>query len=261
MPLNSEFYIVNSAFKDHFSKTSADYATYRPTYPTQLVDELAKISPATNLALDIACGTGQLSVLLADRFNQVIATDASASQIEKATPHPKVTYRTALAEYSGLPDQSVDLITVAQAAHWLDLEKFYTEVGRIAKRNAAIALITYGILHVEGEEIDNVIQDFYYKIIGPYWPAERRHVEDGYRNLPFPFRETQIPNLAIEVQWRLQDLVGYLKTWSAVTAASKALGTNPMARFEKDLSKDWSDPELKRRVRWPLSVRAGHIAR
>jgi len=120
--------MAGASFNDHFSSGSADYAAYRPTYPIDLIDELADFSPGLQRALDCACGTGQLSVLLAERFEEVIATDASAAQIEMAQPREGVIYRTALAEDSGLPDASVDLITVAQAAHWLELEKFYTEV-------------------------------------------------------------------------------------------------------------------------------------
>ncbi|HWL07425.1 MAG TPA: class I SAM-dependent methyltransferase [Planctomicrobium sp.] len=251
--------MTNSNFKDHFSENAADYAEYRPTYPIQLVDELAHISSGRERALDCGCGTGQLSVLLAERFQEVIATDASAAQIEKAQPHEGVTYRTALAEESGLPDASVDLITVAQAAHWLDLDKFYAEVRRIARPQAAIALISYGVLHIEGE-IDHIAQRFYYEILGPYWPAERRHVEEGYRHLPFPFPETRIPQLAIEVEWRLEDLVGYVNTWSAVKAAKNVLGTNPVAGFREELRQKWGDPETRRRVTWPLSVRVGTIS-
>src|SRR5690606_2582982 len=123
--------MTSANFKDHFSSGSADYAAYRPTYPVALVDELAKISPGTRRALDCGCGTGQLSVLLAARFGEVLATDASAAQIAKASPRQGVTYRVALAQDSGLPDASVDLVTVAQAAHWLDLESFYAEVRRV----------------------------------------------------------------------------------------------------------------------------------
>lgn len=250
--------MASATFKDHFSSGSADYAAHRPTYPIELVDELAKLSPGRKLALDCGCGTGQLSVLLAERFDAVVATDASAAQIEKAQAREGVTYRAALAEDSGLPDGSVDLITVAQAAHWLDLEKFYGEVRRVARLDAAVALVTYGVLHVEGP-VDPVVQHFYYDTIGPYWPAERRHVEEGYRNLPFPFKERQLPKLAIGVSWRLEDLVGYVTTWSAVKAAEKALGTNPVAAFEEELRKTWGDPEVRRRVTWPLSLRVGNV--
>jgi SAM-dependent methyltransferase len=250
---------MTANFKDHFSSNAAGYAAYRPTYPMELVNELAKITPSQALALDCGCGTGQLSVLLAERFDRVVATDASAAQIEKAESHQRVTYRTALAEDSGLPDASVDLITVAQAAHWLDLDKFYTEVRRVARPNAVLALITYGVLHVEGD-VDPTVQHFYYETIGPYWPAERRHVEEGYRSLSFPFPEARLPQLAIEATWSLDDLMGYIHTWSAVRAAEKALGTSPAGQFELELRRLWGDVATKRRVTWPLSLRVGHVA-
>lgn len=247
-----------SNFKDHFSKGSEGYAAYRPTYPTTLIDELARVSPSHNLALDCGCGTGQLSVLLAERFELVVATDASAAQIEKAEPHKRVRYRTSLAEESGLEDSTVDLITVAQAAHWLDLEKFYGEVRRISRRNAVLALISYGVLHIEGDA-EAAVQKFYRETVGPYWPPERRHVEDSYRSLPFPFREIRFPNLSIKVSWTLADLLGYIGTWSATKAAEKALGTNLVVQLEMELRKYWSDPHIPRRVEWPLSIRVGHV--
>lgn len=248
---------MTSSFKDHFSTSAAGYAAYRPTYPKQLVDELVKLSPGVDFALDCGCGTGQLSVLLAERFSEVVATDASAAQIQQAQHHERVRYQTALAEESGLPDGSVDLVTVAQAAHWFDLERFYVEVRRVAKPNAAIALVTYGVLHVDGT-VDEVMQRFYHEAIAPYWPPERRHVEDGYRHLPFPFRETELPPLAIEVDWPLDALVAYVRTWSAVGIARATLGTDPVTRLEAELRDAWGAPGLKRRVRWPLSLRAGH---
>jgi SAM-dependent methyltransferase len=244
-------------FKDHFSAATG-YAAYRPSYPVQLVDELARISPGHKLALDCGCGTGQFSVLLAERFDEVVATDASAAQIEKSQLCKGVTYRTALAEDSGLPDASVDLITVAQAAHWLDLEKFYAEVRRVARPNAAISLITYGMLHVEGA-VDHIVQRFYHETVGPYWPPERRLVEEGYRSLPFPFRETRLPEIAMEASWRLEDFVGYVNTWSAVNAAKKALGQNPVEQFEEEVRAVWGDEQTRQRVTWPLSMRVGNI--
>jgi SAM-dependent methyltransferase len=249
--------MTTAKFKDYFSAATG-YATYRPSYPIELVDELAKISPGHELALDCGCGTGQLSALLAERFEEVVATDASAAQIEKAQPCNGVTYRTALAEDSGLADASVDLITVAQAAHWLDLEKFYDEVRRVARPDAAIALITYGLLNVEGS-VDRIVQRFYCETVGPYWPAERCIVEEGYRSLPFPFRETRLPEISMEASWRLKDLVGYVNTWSAVNAAKTALGLNPVEQFDEELRAEWGDEEQRRRVTWPLSLRVGNV--
>lgn len=248
-----------TAFKDHFSTHAADYAAHRPTYPRGLIEFLGAAAPGRGLALDCGCGTGQLSVLLAAQFDRVIATDASAEQIANATPHDSIEYRTSRAERSGLPARSVDLVTVAQAAHWLDLRAFYDEVRRVGRPRAVVALITYGVLHVAGDQANAVVQGFYQEVLGPYWPPERRHVEDGYRSLPFPFEDIEAPALAIEVSWRLRDLVGYTETWSAVRAAEKAVGRRPMDEFQAALAEAWGDPETPRDVCWPLSVRAGRL--
>ncbi|WP_324617399.1 class I SAM-dependent methyltransferase [Microvirga alba] len=246
------------SFKDHFSASSAGYAAYRPTYPHTLVDYLASLCARTDVALDVGCGTGQLSVLLADRFTRVIATDASAQQIEKAEPHARVEYRVAPAENSGLPDQSVDLITAAQAAHWFDLPAFYAEARRVGKPGAVLALITYGVVQAD-PDIDPVIQHFYKAVLGAHWPPERRHVEVGYRSLEFPFHELTAPPMAIEVDWRASDLIGYADTWSAVRAAEKALGRAPIEAFKRDLIEAWRDPEMRRIIRFPLSLRVAKL--
>jgi SAM-dependent methyltransferase len=247
------------AFKDHFSTHAAGYATYRPTYPTALVDYLASLAPSLDVALDCGCGTGQLAVLLAARFNRVVATDASAQQIANAEHRDGVEYRVAPASISGLPDASVDLITVAQAAHWFDLEAFYAEVRRIAKPQAALALITYGVLHVAEPKSEAILQNFYSNIVGPYWPPERRHVEEGYRSLPFPFTELDAPPLAIEVSWALPDLLGYVDTWSAVRGAEKAIGRGPIEAFRAELTRAWGDPQRRETITWPLSLRVGFV--
>ena len=58
--------------------------------------------------------------------------------------HPRVEYRVAPAERSGLPDAAVDLVTLALAAHWFDLPRFYAEVRRVGRPRTAIALISSG---------------------------------------------------------------------------------------------------------------------
>jgi len=245
-------------FKDHFSKNSAGYAAYRPSYPSSLVDMLADVCPNNNRALDCGCGTGQLSVLLADRFAEVVATDASSAQIAKATQKDNVHYKTAVAENSGLTDASVDLITVAQAAHWLDLAPFYEEVKRITTPNGILALITYGVVHVEGE-VDRLVQQFYYQDINEYWPAERQHVEKGYQDLPFPFAEVQTPTQEMQACWDLEALIGYFNTWSAVKAATKASGVNPTEALKKALLPIWGDLKTTKTITWPLSMRVGRV--
>ena len=168
----------------------------------------------------------------------------------------KVEYRVAPAERSGLSDSSVDLITAAQAAHWFDLPRFYAEARRVAR--PAIALIRYGVLDVEGEP-NAIAQRFYREVLGPYWPPERRHVESAYRTFDFPFEEIETPPSSIETSWKLFDLIGYIDTWSAVRELEKRLGRGPVEQLQAELARSWGDPEMRRRVRWPLALRVGTV--
>jgi SAM-dependent methyltransferase len=243
-------------FKDHFSQSAAGYAVYRPTYPTELARFLADTAARNEFAWDCGCGSGQLSTLLAERFTHIYATDASAKQIEKAVHHPQVHYACAPAEASGLGDQVADLIVAAQAAHWFDLPAFYREVRRVGRSGSVIALVSYGILKVD-EQLDPIIGRFYWDVIGPYWPPERKHVEVGYCSLDFPFGEIQAPDMAMSANWTLSDFIGYVNTWSAVAAMERAIGSEPRERFTRDLGEAWGPADERRTIRWPLSLRVG----
>ena len=249
-----------TSFKDHFSQVAGAYATHRPSYPTALVDFLAPLAPATGLAWDAGCGSGQLSVLLAEQFERVWATDASDEQLARATAHRRVTYRRAPAEASGLAAGVVDLATAAQAAHWFDLPSYYAEVRRVTRPGGVIALISYGVMMV-APDVDAVVRPFYHGVLGAYWPPERRHVDEGYRSLPFPFDElsSQVPDLEIRLEWRFADVVGYVGTWSAMWALRRAQGPAPLEAFHRALARGWGPAERVRTVRWPLALRVGRV--
>jgi SAM-dependent methyltransferase len=245
-------------FKDHFSGVASGYAAHRPNYPIELADFLANVAPGRRLAWDCGCGTGQLSTLLAARFEQVIATDASAEQIQNATPHPGVDYRCAPAEASGLPDSAVDLAAAAQAAHWFDVTAYYAEVKRVARPRAIVALVTYNLAMIDAR-VDPILRRFYSEALRSYWPPERRLVEAGYRSLPFPFDEIDAPRLEIRALWTLGDLRGYVETWSALRAMEKAAGRTEIENFYRDLAAVWGSEGEVRPVRWPLTLRVGRL--
>jgi ubiquinone/menaquinone biosynthesis C-methylase UbiE len=247
---------MSQQFHDHFSGVANRYADFRPLYPAALFDYLATLAPRNAVVWDCACGNGQASFDLAARFDRVIATDASKEQIASARPHPQIEFRVAPAEQSGLPDQSVALITVAQALHWFDFGRFYAEVNRVLAPNGVIAVWAYGINTVEGDAANQLIQDFYWKTVGPYWPPEREFIEEGYRTIPFPFTEIAAPLFRMEAQWKRDQLLGYFSTWSATSRYVKANGHNPVASLDAELRRVWPDGEA-RRVVWPLSVRIG----
>jgi SAM-dependent methyltransferase len=248
----------SSRFKDHFSHVAGAYAQHRPSYPPELVDFLTRLAPARHLAWDAGCGSGQLALVLANTFERVIATDASADQIGHATPHPRVEYRHAPAEASGLPVGVVDLATAAQAAHWFDLPAYDAEVRRVVRPGGIVALISYGVV-ATGADLDAVIGPFYRDVLGRYWPPERWHVDDGYRSLPFPFAELPAPAFEIRCDWRLADLLGYIGTWSAVWALDQAVGPERFAALRRDLATVWGPPATIRPVRWPLALRVGRV--
>jgi len=251
---------TSGRFHDHFSELAARYADFRPRYPAALFEYLTTLVPAESVVWDCACGSGQATVDLAKRFQAVFATDASAEQVASAKPQPGVQYSVALAEQSGLPDGSVDLVTVAQAMHWFDLGLFYHEVKRVLRQNGVVAAWAYGINDVEGEDANRIALDYYSNIVGPYWPPERKLVEQGYRGVPFPFAELLAPQLKLEVYWTLEQLLGYYSSWSATNRFIKANGRNPIPALAEALSKAWPEPESPRLVSWQIALRVGRHA-
>lgn len=246
-----------TGFNDHFGKVSASYADFRPTYPPQLFDWLADRCGSHELVWDCGCGNGQASVALAAHFNRVHATDASAGQIAHATPHPRISYAVATASASALPDNSADLVTVAQALHWFADDSFYDEARRVLKPGGLLAAWSYGMIMVDGDAANAAIQHFYHQVIGPYWPPERRHVETGYRDLPFPFTRIEVPALAMQVAWPLAQLLGYLGSWSASARYREATGLDAVEALAAVLRDIWGDPAQARTVSWPLALLAG----
>lgn len=243
-------------FADHFSRISAGYAAYRPGYPEALFDALAEAASARRVAWDCATGTGQAAVGLAGRFERVIATDASRRQVRDGEPHPRVRYAVGEAERSALRTGSADLVTVAQALHWLELDSFYSEARRVLVPGGLLAVWTYGRHWVDGGAVDEVLEHFYREVVGPWWPPERHWVEVGYRGLPFPFGEVPLAAPEMGEDWTLAQMLGYIATWSAVVRCREATGGDPVGDLAERLVPLWPGAE-RRRVRWALTVRAG----
>ncbi len=245
-------------FKDHFSSHSADYRRARPTYPEELYTALAKLTPSHELAWDCATGNGQAAVELAKYFKKVIATDASEEQIRHAQSCPNVEYRVAPAENSGLDNQSADLVTVAQALHWFDFDKFYREAKRVLKPKGIIAAWCYLLFETDDPEITDLIKTFYWDIIGSYWPKERKYLENNYEDIPFPFKTIPPPDIAMHLHWNMQQMVDYLNTWSGVKRYESEKGENPvLAWFKPRLEKLWENPEKLMKIHYPLVFKVG----
>jgi SAM-dependent methyltransferase len=245
-----------TAFSDHFSWAAASYASYRPRYPAALFDWLAANATDHSRTWDCGTGNGQAAVALAERFDEVVATDASVSQLANATRADRVRYLVMTAEQAALTDRSVGVVTVAQALHWFRHAAFFGEVQRVLRPGGLLAVWSYGVATIE-PALDALIMRFHSETVGPYWPAERAFVESGYAGIDLPFPEVTTPAFEMETAWTLPQLSGYISTWSAVGRYRTQLGNDPIPDLVRSLAEVWEDPATTRRVRWPLVVRAG----
>jgi len=244
---------------DHFSDLARAYAEFRPRYPTALFDWLAAEAPARDAAWDCATGNGQAALELAERFARVEATDLSPTQLAEAEAHPRIRYRQAPGEASGLEPRSVDLVTVAQAAHWLDLPRFFAEVGRVGRPGALVAIWGYQLMQTGDERLDLEIRTFFGETVGPYWPPGRELLDAGYRGFEFPFPEVRCPTFTMTASWRFEAFGGYLSSWSAVDRYRKALAADPVPPFLARVAPLWGAPDRARAVSWPLALRAARL--
>ena len=241
--------------KDLFSAHAAAYAVYRPSYPVALGKAIAKLQRYKGVAWDCATGNGQLAMQLAEHFALVCASDASAAQLRQAPANNSIHYSVQPAEHTDYPDHYFDVVTVAQAIHWLDLEAFYNEVRRVAKPEGHLVVIGYGLCNIN-KAVDAWLHEFYYNTIHAYWEPERKMLDDGYASLPFPFREVPFPSLQMEMEWTAKQFVLYLNTWSAVQKCMAETKVNPLDDASEKLWKIWPAAE-KRIVRWPLFIKVG----
>lgn len=245
-------------FRDHFSEQAKEYARHRPTYPPAMFDYLVSLAPTRELAWDCGTGNGQAALALAERFQRVIATDASAAQIENAFPHERIEYRVEPSEKTTLPSESVDLITVGIAVHWFDFDRFYAEVRRVAKPQGILAVWTYHFPIIE-PGIDRWLDHFYWETLKGYWPARIHYLEEHYKTLPFPFEEIKPPAFEMEATWGPDDLIGFVGSWSAVRKFLEAQGETAFEAQIQELENIWGERTQKKKIRWPLHFRIGRM--
>lgn len=211
---------------------------------------LASLCHQRQLALDVACGNGQAAVALSHHFTTVHAIDASAEQIAHAKPASGVSYSVAQGEATGLADSCVDLVTVAQALHWFDLDAFINETRRILSPGGVLAVWCYGLFSVT-PQIDAIVNELYKRHTDKWWPPERDHIDQAYRHLIIPGQQHE-RRFAMQKTWHVDQALAYLRTWSSVQRAIKATGDDPVNLVEGRLRSLWTGPI---RVQWPLTIK------
>lgn len=244
-------------FKDYFSKQASEYSKYRPDYPFELFQYLSSIASKHELALDCATGNGQAAKGLAEFFDKVIAIDGSEAQIKNAFQHPKIEYRVARAEESSLESESTDIITVATALHWINLETFYEECRRILKRKGVIAVWTYSTISEIDSPINRTIDSFSKNILIPHWDKGIEKVWN-FEQVYFPFKKIPVPKFEIVREWARKDYLNYMFTWSGVQKYIEINGSNPLDSLDEELEDIWPG-DMRRSIRWEIKMMVGRL--
>jgi len=146
--------------KDLFYGHANEYAKYRPTYPIELMAYIASLAEKKECALDCATGNGQAAILLAEFFEKVYATDFSEKQIDAAQPHPRISYSVSPAETTPFEENTFDAITIAQAYHWVNHQKFAEEAKLFGQANSVVAVIGYNLFRCSNEKVVELIDGF-----------------------------------------------------------------------------------------------------
>ena len=242
-----------------FSLVAKGYATGRPGYPEELFDWLAAtVAPARDTAWDAATGSGQAAWGLAQRFDRVIATDISAEQLRHARQHPRIDYRVARSESSGLPDHSVDLAVSAAAAHWFDLPRYYGELRRVVRPGGVAVAWTYHVAHVD-PPLDAILWRLYKDVLGPYYPANVLLVDGRFAGVELPGREIAAPSLQSIVRWSARHVAQFAASWSSVPGYIAATGTDPIPELEAEVAAAFGGPDVVRELHFPLYIRASRL--
>lgn len=243
--------------KDYFSNQSSAYAAFRPTYPEALYDFVFSHLEKRINAWDCATGSGQVAGHLAQHFNAVYATDISQQQIEHAFRARNIFYSVCAAEKTIFDDRTFDLITVAQALHWFDMDAFYEEVSRTGKPGSLLAVWGYSLLNID-PLLDELFLEFYTTKTGPFWDPARKLVENHYRDIPFPFQSIACPEFRISVKWSLDQFTGYLASWSATQNYIRTHGIDPVVEFRESLLSLWK-PDERKLVTFPVFMKLGRV--
>jgi SAM-dependent methyltransferase len=205
------------------SKSAAErYTEGRPYFHPIVVERIKNFLSLNELlprAIDVGCGTGLSTVALKEIAREVVGVDASAEMIALAARDTRIEYFVASGEQLPFRDANFDLMTLSQAFHWLDREKFLEEAGRVLRADGW--LIVYDNYFSGQMEENAAFHEWFRENYPKRFPAPARakptFSEEDSENAGFHLLgHVQYPN---STRFSLTGLVDYLITHSNVIAA------------------------------------------
>ncbi|MEP7170837.1 MAG: SAM-dependent methyltransferase, partial [Bacteroidota bacterium] len=106
-------------------------------------------------------------------------------------------------------------------------------------------------------QVDKIIDHLYFNVLNSYWDKERKYIDEHYKTIPFPFNEIKSPELNIAYHWDLDQLIGFLNSWSGVQHyKDRNNNENPLDQVTSDLKNCFKENE-KKKVTFPVFLRVG----
>jgi len=271
----------SSNTKSLFKDQSHLYSLYRPSYDKVLyghiMDYIKNNSKLKrSVALDVATGNGQAAFDLRTYFDKVIAMDIQESQIKQAFKgFDNIQFIEGSAENICLDANSIDLVCVAQALHWFDTVKFYKEAHRVMKDTGTLALWGYDLCHItskkseyknNAERASKVVLELYKNSeLAKYWDNRRFLIDNHYVTIaPNNHNDEKIwknvtrINMTMSKQWKLDDVVKYISTWSAYNTymrekkVDRGCSLDPCVMIEKQLLEIYGTNDAEVNITWPI---------
>ncbi|XP_034995117.2 putative methyltransferase DDB_G0268948 isoform X1 [Zootoca vivipara] len=227
--------------------------------------EEKRVSPG-QLAVDVGCGSGQSTRMLAKHFEKVVGTDISEAQIEEArrAPHPpNVSYLVCPAEELPFEDGSVDLVTAFAAAHWFDGPRFLREVDRVLKPSGCVVFSSYNLdMRLCYKDCSDELTEIFREIQAQLFSFRNEKielVENNYQEIfdSLPFQEKKrMTDIFDKIPLSVADVIGFIQSLSPYRLhldtqpeEAKSLLQNSERRFLETMGVSSRDTQLELRTK------------
>ncbi|KZO94489.1 S-adenosyl-L-methionine-dependent methyltransferase [Calocera viscosa TUFC12733] len=283
------------------------YSAIRPVFPPHFMETIyayhasaGKGKAEFKRCVDLGCGTGQATTLLAEKFDEVIGVEPSQPMVDRATNilqdkeelnsvRDKIRFiKSAAEELPFLEDESVDMVTASQAAHWFDYSRLWPEVGRVLKPNGTVAFWGYGEMRLpDHPSLTPLITEFTHgPELDPNWEQPGRSIVEALLEpIPSPgppfdpstekrvkysgnyFPKSEVPDPQPNILMQQMDLHGldtYARTFSALHTfwekypedkkrADGDFATRWVQKMKEAIIDDGGNPN-KMTVEWPAGL-------